>query len=112
MAQHGVCILIQAIASIELADSVVAQARPLTDRERASFVANQPQCKIQPLSVPRITVVGYSHGRPLFCDLRGFGIKKNLTEINHKVSVIAKWFRRVIAVVFAVKCVGALKIPT
>jgi hypothetical protein len=26
-----------------------------------------------------------------FCDLRGFGIKKNLTEINHKVSLIAKW---------------------
>jgi hypothetical protein len=34
----------------------------------------------------------------------GFGIKKNLTEINHKVSVIAKWFRRVFAGVFAVKC--------
>jgi hypothetical protein len=47
-----------------------------------------------------------------FCDLRGFGVKNNLTEINHKVSVIAKWFRRLIAVVFAVKCAGALEIPT
>jgi hypothetical protein len=44
--------------------------------------------------------------------LRGFGIKKNLTEINHKVSVIAKWFRRVIPVVFAAKCAGGRKIPT
>jgi hypothetical protein len=47
-----------------------------------------------------------------FCDLLGLGIKKNLTEINHKVSVIAKWFRRLIAVVFAAKCVGAPEIPT
>jgi hypothetical protein len=47
-----------------------------------------------------------------FCDFRRFGIKKNLTEIKHKVSVIAKWFRRVIAVVFAVKCAGALEILT
>jgi hypothetical protein len=34
-----------------------------------------------------------------------------LTEINHKVSVIAKWFRRVIAAVFAVKCAGAAQTP-
>jgi hypothetical protein len=42
---------------------------------------------------------------------RGFGLKKNLTEINHKVSVIAKWFRRVIAAVFAAKCAGASENP-
>ena len=40
-----------------------------------------------------------------------FRLKKNLTEINHKVSVIAKWFRRVIAAVFAVKCTGAAQNP-
>ena len=40
-----------------------------------------------------------------------FWLKKNLTEINHKVSVIAKWFRRVIAAVFAVKCAGAAQNP-
>jgi len=41
-----------------------------------------------------------------------FWAKKNLTEINHKVSVIAKWFRRVITAVFAVKCAGAAQNPT
>src|SRR6202011_2449786 len=45
------------------------------------------------------------------CNSRGFGLKNNLTEINHKVSVIAKWFRRVIAAVFAVKCAGAAQPP-
>jgi hypothetical protein len=42
----------------------------------------------------------------------GFRVKKNLTEINHKVSVTAKWFRRAIAVVFAVKCTGYRSNPT
>ena len=40
-----------------------------------------------------------------------FWLKKNLTEINHKVSVIAKWFRRVIAAAFAVKCTGTAQNP-
>jgi hypothetical protein len=108
---HDGCRTLMAITSVELTDSIVAQARPLTDCVRTSFVSNQPQRQIQTLPVPRITVVRHSHGRPL-CDLRDFGIKKNLTEINHKVSVIAKWFRRLIAAVFAVKCVGAHEIPT
>jgi hypothetical protein len=43
---------------------------------------------------------------------RWFRLKKNLTEINHKASLIAKWFRRVIAAVFAVKCAGAAQNPT
>jgi hypothetical protein len=47
-----------------------------------------------------------------FVQFSGFGLKNNLTEINHKVSVIAKWFRRVIAAVFAVKCAGAAQTPT
>jgi hypothetical protein len=34
-----------------------------------------------------------------------------LTEINHKVSVIAKWFRRLIGGVFAVKCAGIAQTP-
>jgi hypothetical protein len=46
------------------------------------------------------------------CNSRGFGLKKNLTEINHKVSVIAKWFPSVIAAAFAVKCAGAARNPT
>jgi hypothetical protein len=33
-----------------------------------------------------------------------FRVKNNLTEINHKVSLIAKGFRREIAVAFAAKC--------
>jgi hypothetical protein len=33
------------------------------------------------------------------------GSKNNLTEINHKVEVIAKGFRRAIAIAFAEKCV-------
>jgi hypothetical protein len=111
MSEHVPRIVAQHVAAIQLADSIVAQARPLTNCERSGFVANQPQRQIQTLPVSRITVVRHSHGLPL-CDLRGFGIKKNLTEINHKVSVIAKWFRRAIAAVFAVKCVGALEIPT
>jgi hypothetical protein len=37
-------------------------------------------------------------------DLRCFRPKKNLTEINHKVSVIAKWLWWVFAAVFAAKC--------
>jgi hypothetical protein len=41
------------------------------------------------------------------CNSRDFDLKNYLTEINHKVSVLAKEFLRVIAVVFAVKCVGA-----
>jgi hypothetical protein len=48
-----------------LADPIVAQARPLTNRERTSFVANQSQRQIQALAVPRVTVVRHSHGRPL-----------------------------------------------
>jgi hypothetical protein len=35
-----------------------------------------------------------------------FTVQKELTEINHKDSVIAKWFRHVITAVFAVKCAG------
>jgi hypothetical protein len=41
-----------------------------------------------------------------------FGLKKNLTEINHKDSVIAKWFRRIFTDAFAVKCAGAAQNPT
>jgi hypothetical protein len=28
------------------------------------------------------------------CNLRGFDLKKNLTEINHKVGLLAKWVFR------------------
>jgi hypothetical protein len=41
-----------------------------------------------------------------------FTVQKELTGINHKVSVIAKWFRRLITAVFAVKCAGAAQNPT
>ena len=37
----------------------------------------------------------------------GFGLKKNLTEINHKVSVPAKWLRPAIAGAFAQECTAA-----
>jgi hypothetical protein len=37
--------------------------------------------------------------------------KKNLTEINHKVSLIAKGFGCEIAAVFAAKCAQARKTP-
>jgi hypothetical protein len=38
---------------------------------------------------------------------RRFWVKKNLTEINHKVSLIAKRFSRDFAAAFAVKCTVA-----
>jgi hypothetical protein len=59
------CIVIHHVTAIQLADSIVAQARPLTNGEGAGFVANQTQRKIQALAVPGITVVGHSHGRLL-----------------------------------------------
>jgi hypothetical protein len=100
-------ILIQHVAAVQLANAVVAQAGPLANGEGAGFVADQSQRQIQSLAVPCIAVIGHSHGRlPPWCNSRGFGLKKNLTEINHKVSVVAKWFRCVIAAVFAVKCAG------
>jgi hypothetical protein len=40
-----------------------------------------------------------------------FRVKKNLTEINHKVSVLAKWFGRVFAGVFAAKCARIAQTP-
>jgi hypothetical protein len=104
--------MIHHVAAVQLANPIVAEARPLANGERAGFVANQAQRQIQALPVPGVTVIGHSHGRLLWCNSLRFGSKKNLTEINHKVSVIAKWFRHVIAAVFAVKCAGAAETPT
>jgi hypothetical protein len=47
----------------------------------------------------------------LIGNLRGFWVKKNLTEINHKVSVIARGLGCEIAAVFAAKCAGARETP-
>ena len=49
------------VAAVQLADPIVAQARPLANREGARLVADQPQRQIETLPVPGITVVGYSH---------------------------------------------------
>jgi hypothetical protein len=65
----------------------------LSNGEGARFVADEPQCKIQALAVPGVTVVGNSHGCSPLQFMR-FWAKKNLTEINHKVSVFAKGLRR------------------
>ena len=105
--EHMARILIHHVAAVQLANAVVAQTRPLANGEGAGFVADQPQRQIQSLAVPCIAVIGHSHGRLLWCNYCGFGLKKNLTEINHKVSVVAKWFRCLIAAAFAVKCTGA-----
>jgi len=40
-------------------------------------------------------------------NLCGFGLKKNLTEINHKVSVPAKGLQPAIAGAFAQECAAA-----
>src|ERR1700678_2809027 len=109
MPEHALRIEIHHVAAVQLANAIVAQARPLTNGEGAGFVANQAQRKIQALPVLRITVIGHSHGRLPCGNSRGLGVKNNLTEINHKASLIAKWFRRVIAAVYAVKCTGRLK---
>jgi hypothetical protein len=58
-------IMIHYVAAIELSNSIVAQARPLTYGERAGFMANQTQRKIQTLAVPRVAVIRHSHGRLL-----------------------------------------------
>src|SRR5271165_1843480 len=94
MSEHGRGIVIQHVTAVQLADSIIAQARPLTDGMGARFVANQTQREIQALAVPRVAVIGHSHGG-LPWQFVWFGVKKNLTEINHKVSVIAKWIPRV-----------------
>jgi hypothetical protein len=57
--------MIHHVAAIQLANSIVAQARPLTNGERAGFVANQAQREIQALAVPGVTVIRHSHGRLL-----------------------------------------------
>jgi len=46
-----------------------------------------------------------------FGDLRRFGLKNNLTEINHKVSVLAKRFQRVFTAVFAAKWQRVVQTP-
>ncbi len=56
--------LIHDVASVQLADSIIAESGPLADGEGARLVVYQPQCEIQALAVPRVSVVGYSHGRP------------------------------------------------
>src|ERR1700693_5620294 len=106
MSEDALGIVIHHVAAVQLVNSIVAQARPLTNGERARFVANQAQRKIQALAVPGVAVIRYSHGWLPLMQFGGFRIKNKLTEINHKVSVVAKWFRRVIAGVFAAKCAG------
>jgi hypothetical protein len=54
-------------------------------------MADQAQRKIETLAVPRVTVIGHPHVPLLGCNSSGLARKKNLTEINHKVSVFAKW---------------------
>src|ERR1700683_3987992 len=43
-------------------------------------------------------------GSSLTCNSWAFCLKNNLTEINHKVSVLAKGLRHLIADAFAAKC--------
>jgi hypothetical protein len=97
--------ILQNITAVQLAYSIVAQARPLADGKGAGFVADQPQRKIEFLPVSRIAIVGHSHGRPPLQFTR-FWVKKNLTEINHKVRLSAKWFLRDFAAAFMAKCAG------
>src|SRR5258708_12858318 len=105
------CIVIHHVAAIQLANSIVAQTRALTNGERAGFVANQAQREIQALAVPPVAVIGHSHGRLPWCNSPGFGLKKNLTEINPKVSAIAKWFRRLIPSLFSPTRAAAAQYP-
>jgi hypothetical protein len=62
MPEYAPFAVIHHVAAVQLANAIVAQARPLANRERACFVANQAQREIQALTVPRITVIGHSHG--------------------------------------------------
>jgi hypothetical protein len=66
-------------------------------------VADQPQCKIKFLPVSGVAIVGHSHGQ-LLLQFRRFWVKKNLTEINHKVSLTAKRLSPDFAAAFAGKC--------
>ncbi len=75
-------VMIHHIAAIQLANPIVGEARPLANGEGAGFVANQAQGEIEALAVPRITVIGHSHGRLPWCNSPGIGLKKNLTEIT------------------------------
>ena len=69
-------IAVQDIASIQLADAIVAQARPLADRVSAGFVADQPQRKIKFLPVSRVSIVGHPHGDLPVCNSCVFGSKR------------------------------------
>ena len=77
MPEDALRIVVEHVAAVQLANSIVAQAGPLTNGESARLVANQAQRKIQALAVPRITVIGHSHGRLLLgCNSRDFGSKR------------------------------------
>ncbi|HEY6271339.1 MAG TPA: hypothetical protein VIX19_05020 [Terriglobales bacterium] len=68
MPEHALRIVVEHVAAVQLADAIIAQARPLADGERARFVANQTQRKIQALPVPRVAIIRHSHVRLLqFC---------------------------------------------
>jgi hypothetical protein len=52
-------------------------------------VTYQPQRKIEFLPVSRVSIIGHPHG-VLPVQFKRFWVKKNLTEICHKVSLLAK----------------------
>jgi hypothetical protein len=91
MPEYPPGVIIHDIAAVQLANSVVAEARPLANGKSTGFVVYQTQRKIQTLAVSGVTVIGHSHGRLLpLVQFARFPLKNNLTEINHKVSVLAK----------------------
>jgi hypothetical protein len=50
-------IVIHDIAAVQLADSIIAESRPLANGQGARFVVYEPQRKIQTLAVPCIAIV-------------------------------------------------------
>src|SRR5579859_7990722 len=95
MAQGRARILLQHVTSIQLAYAIVAQAGPLADGKCARLMTDQAQRKIEFLTISRVAVIGYSHGR-LPLQITHFPVKNNLTEINHKASLVAKRFSSVL----------------
>jgi hypothetical protein len=104
MPRHGGRLAVQTITSVKLAYAVVAETGPFPDGEGSRLVTDQSQREIQALPVAGISVVGHSHGAaPGGLQFEVFRAEKNLTEINHKVSVPAKRFRVSIPAPFAGK---------
>jgi hypothetical protein len=63
--------LIHDVTAVQLADPIIAESGPLPNGKGARLMVYQSQREIQALAVPRISVIGHSHGRLLpLCNLR------------------------------------------